>query len=172
MPPCTGPQRAKHRELTGEEVKLLVYELLTDAQIERFEREGQIDCAYTLESVARFRIHLFKKFPGMGAAFRIIPHEIPTLDGLGMPEVLKNMLHHRSGLILITGPTNSGKSTTLAAMVDYLNERNRYHILTLEDLNGARRILRFLLGLLVPRPGPGPVPGPEDRAHRADPRQG
>ncbi len=124
---------AKHRPLTGEEVQLLCYELLTDAQIERFESHGELDCAYTLEGVARFRIHLFRKFPGMGAAFRIIPHEVPTLDSLGMPDVLKKMLKHRSGLILVTGPTNSGKSTTLAAMVDHLNEGMNYHIITLED---------------------------------------
>ncbi len=124
---------AKHRPLSGEEVRLLCFELLTDTQVERFEEHGELDCAYTLEGVARFRIHLFKKFPGMGAAFRIIPHEVPTLDSLGFPEVLKTMLHNRSGLILVTGPTNSGKSTTLAAMVDYLNERMNYHILTLED---------------------------------------
>ncbi|MEK9500558.1 type IV pilus twitching motility protein PilT [Gaopeijia maritima] len=126
-------QEARHRPLTGDEVRLLCYELLTDTQIERFEADGEIDCAYTLEGVARFRIHLFKKFPGMGGTFRIIPHEVPTLDDLGMPEVLKTMLHNRSGLILVTGPTNSGKSTTLAAMVDYLNERMAYHIITLED---------------------------------------
>ncbi len=126
-------QEAKHRPLTGDEVRLLCYELLTDTQVERFEAHGELDCAYTLDGVARFRIHLFRKYPGMGAAFRIIPHEVPTLDGLGMPEVLKKMLHNRSGLILVTGPTNSGKSTTLAAMVDYLNERMAYHVITLED---------------------------------------
>ena len=126
-------QKARHRALTAEEVRLLMYELLTDSQIQRLEQEGELDCAYTLEGTARFRINVFRKHPGLAAAFRIIPHSVPTLDALGFPEVLKTMLKQRAGLILVTGPTNSGKSTTLAAMVDYLNEHMNYHIITLED---------------------------------------
>ena len=126
-------EEAEHRPLTGDEVRLLVYELLTDAQIEHFERQGELDCAHTIEGVARFRIHAYKKHPGMAAAFRVIPHEVPELEQLGMPEVVRSMLDSRSGLILVTGPTNSGKSTTLAAMVDYLNRTRSYHIITLED---------------------------------------
>jgi twitching motility protein PilT len=126
-------QEARHRELKNEEVKILVYELLTDPQIKRFEEKGELDCAHTIEGIARFRIHAFKKHPGMAAAFRRIPHQVPTLDELGLPPVLKKMLQQRSGLILVTGPTNSGKSTTLAAMVDYLNENMSHHIITLED---------------------------------------
>ncbi len=126
-------EEAKHRRLTEDEVRLLIYELLSDAQIERLEHDGQLDCAHTVEGVARFRIHVYRKDPGLAAAFRIIPHEIPTLESLGFPDALKNMLSHRSGLILVTGPTNSGKSTTLAAMVDHLNETNNSHIITLED---------------------------------------
>ncbi len=126
-------EKTRHRSLTGDEVRLLMYELLTDAQIERFEAEGELDCAYTLDGVARFRINVYKKYPGIAAAFRIIPHEVPTLDELGFPPVLKSLLQKRAGLVLVTGPTNSGKSTTLAAMVDYLNEQMKYHIITLED---------------------------------------
>ncbi len=126
-------ERTRHRELSGDEVRLLVYELLTDVQIERFEAEGELDAAYTLEGVARFRINVYKKHPGLAAAIRIIPHEVPSLDQLGFPPVLKTMLQQRAGLVLVTGPTNSGKSTTLAAMVDYLNEQMKYHIITLED---------------------------------------
>ncbi|CAN5798052.1 type IV pilus twitching motility protein PilT [soil metagenome] len=126
-------EKARHRPLTGDEVRLLSYELLSDAQVERFEADGELDCAYTLEGVARFRINVYKKFPGMAAAIRIIPHEVPSLDALGFPPVLKTLLQSRSGLLLVTGPTNSGKSTTLAAMVDYLNEQMKYHIITLED---------------------------------------
>jgi twitching motility protein PilT len=126
-------QKARHRPLSAEEVRLLMYELLTDAQIERLEEDGELDCAYTLEGTARFRINVFRKHPGLAAAFRIIPHSVPTLDALGFPEVLKRMLKQRAGLILVTGPTNSGKSTTLAAMVDFLNEHMNYHIITLED---------------------------------------
>lgn len=126
-------EKTNHRVLTSEEVKVLVYELLSDSQIETLERNGDLDCAYTLPGVARFRINVFHKHPGLAAAFRIIPHDIPTLDSLGFPEALKRMLHQKNGLILVTGPTNSGKSTTLAAMVDYLNEHMNYHMITLED---------------------------------------
>lgn len=126
-------QEADHRPLTAEEVRLLVYELLSEAQIAELERTGELDCAHTIEGVARFRIHAYKKFPGLGVAFRVIPHEIPTLDGLGLPRIIKELLGSRAGLILVTGPTNSGKSTTLAAMVDYLNTHMNHHILTLED---------------------------------------
>jgi twitching motility protein PilT len=137
MPPILringGLQQAEHRGLTAEEVRILAYELLTEPQIVHFEKHGELDCAHTVEGVARFRIHLFKKYPGIAAAFRVIPHQVPTLDQMGLPEVLKKMLASRSGLILVTGPTNSGKSTTLAAMVNHLNESYNHHILTLED---------------------------------------
>jgi twitching motility protein PilT len=126
-------QQARHRELTADEVRILVYEILTDDQIGRFEEKGELDCAHTIEGIARFRIHVFKKHPGLAAAFRIIPNQVPTLDDLGLPGVLKQMVEQRSGLILVTGPTNSGKSTTLAAMVDHLNENMNHHIITLED---------------------------------------
>jgi twitching motility protein PilT len=126
-------ERAKHKPLAEDEVRVLLYELMTDAQIERFESLGEIDFAYTVPDVARFRINVFRKYPGLAAAFRRIPYAIPTLESLAFPPVLKRMLHNRSGLILVTGPANSGKSTTLAAMVDYLNDEMNYHILTLED---------------------------------------
>jgi twitching motility protein PilT len=126
-------EKTSHRVLTIEEVKVLVYELLSDSQIEVLEKNGDLDFSYTLPGVARFRINVFHKHPGLGAAFRMIPHEIPTLDSLGFPDILKRMLHQKNGLILVTGPTNSGKSTTLAAMVDYLNDHMNYHMITLED---------------------------------------
>jgi twitching motility protein PilT len=123
----------KHRILSAEEVKILVHEMLTDRQIQDLEAAGEIDFTYSLPDVARFRINVYKKHEGLGAAFRIIPNRIPTLDSLGFPETLKRLLANKSGLILVTGPTNSGKTTTLAAMVDYLNEHRNLHILTLED---------------------------------------
>jgi len=126
-------EKTKNKPLTIDEVRLLLYELLTDRQIDKFEQTGEIDIAYTLEGSARFRVNIFKKHPGLAAAFRLIPREVPTLDALGFPEVLKEMLFKRSGLILVTGPTNSGKTTTLAAMVDHLNEHMNYHVITLED---------------------------------------
>ena len=124
---------AEHRTLNGDEVRILVYELLTDAQIEQFESRGELDCAHTLEGTARFRIHVFRRHPGIAAAFRIIPHEIPTMETLALPAAVSKMLDQRAGLILVTGPTNSGKSTTLAAMVDHLNATTTGHIITLED---------------------------------------
>ncbi len=126
-------EQGDHRQLSEEELKILIYELLTDTQIELLERDGELDCAYTIAGVARFRINIFKKHPGLAAAFRIIPNEIPTLESLGLPEALKTMISNRSGLLLVTGPTNSGKSTTLAAMVDHINDHQNYHIITLED---------------------------------------
>lgn len=124
---------AEHRALTTDEVQLLVYELLTEPQIEVFEEEGELDLAHTLEGTARFRIHVFRRHPGISAAFRIIPHEVPTIASLALPPAIEKMLRQRAGLILVTGPTNSGKSTTLAAMVDHLNANTTGHILTLED---------------------------------------
>ncbi|MBN1141715.1 MAG: type IV pilus twitching motility protein PilT [Deltaproteobacteria bacterium] len=126
-------QRGGHRPLSDEELRIIIYELLTETQIKHLETKGDLDCAYTLPGVARFRINVYKKHPGLAAAFRMIPNQVPTLDSLGFPEVLKKMLGYRSGLILVTGPTNSGKSTTLAAMVNHLNEKMNYHIITLED---------------------------------------
>jgi twitching motility protein PilT len=124
---------AKHRPLSTEEVQLLLYEVLTDSQIQMFEEEGELDCAYSLPGVARFRINIYKKYPGLAGAFRIIPHHIPTLEELQFPRILQIMLKQRSGLLLVTGPTNSGKSTTQAAMVNFLNENMNYHVITLED---------------------------------------
>ncbi len=126
-------QRAEHRQLSEDELKIILYELLSDTQIAQLEAQGDLDCAYTLPGVARFRINIYRKHPGLAAAFRIIPNEVPTLDELGFPGVLKSMLSQRSGLVLVTGPTNSGKSTTLAAMVDHLNSTQDKHIVTLED---------------------------------------
>ncbi len=126
-------EHAEHRSLSEDELKILLYELLTDTQISHLEEEGELDCAYTLASVGRFRINIFKKHPGLGAAIRIIPNQIPTLDSLGFPGSLKKLILSRAGLVIVTGPTNSGKSTTLAAMVDYLNDHVNYHIITLEE---------------------------------------
>ena len=126
-------QRGEHRQLSEDELKIIMYELLTDTQISQLEADGDLDCAYTLPGVARFRINIYRKYPGLAAAFRMIPNEVPTLESLGMPPVLKDLLEHRSGLVLVTGPTNSGKSTTLAAMVDHLNNTQDRHVITLED---------------------------------------
>ena len=124
---------AKHRVFTAEEAKILLYEILSDNEIRDLESTGEIDLMYALPDVARFRINIFRKHDGYGAAFRIIPNNLPNIDALGLPEVIKKILAYKNGLILVTGPTNSGKTTTLAAMVDYLNETTNYHVITLED---------------------------------------
>ncbi len=126
-------ESAKHRVLSADEVRILLYEMLSDPQIRELEEAGEIDLMYQVPEVARFRINIYKKHEGLGAAFRIIPNRIPTLDGMGFPEAVKKLLSHKSGLLLVTGPTNSGKTTTLAAMVDHLNDNRNYHIVTLED---------------------------------------
>ncbi|MGY3777468.1 type IV pilus twitching motility protein PilT [Isobaculum melis] len=102
-------------------------------QWEEFSEKGEVDLAYELKGVARFRVNIFKQMGTTAIAFRRIPIDIPSLASLGVPEVLQSLIHKSQGLFLVTGPTGSGKSTTLAAMLDYLNDTKKTHILTLED---------------------------------------
>ncbi|WP_339173243.1 type IV pilus twitching motility protein PilT [Anoxybacillus sp. FSL W8-1294] len=99
----------------------------------RFETDGELDLSYSLSGVSRFRVNVFKQRGCISLAIRIVPTKIPTLDELQLPDVLKKMVTKPQGLILVTGPTGSGKSTTLAAMIDYMNKTMRKHIITLED---------------------------------------
>ncbi|MBE2917522.1 type IV pilus twitching motility protein PilT [Anoxybacillus flavithermus] len=99
----------------------------------RFETDGELDLSYSLSGVSRFRVNVFKQRGCISLAIRIVPTKIPTLDELQLPDVLKKMVAKPQGLILVTGPTGSGKSTTLAAMIDYMNKTMRKHIITLED---------------------------------------
>ncbi|MGJ7035146.1 type IV pilus twitching motility protein PilT [Anoxybacillus eryuanensis] len=98
-----------------------------------FEENGELDLSYSLVGVSRFRVNVFKQRGCISLAIRIVPTKIPTLDELQLPDVLKKMVTKPQGLILVTGPTGSGKSTTLAAMIDYMNKTMRKHIITLED---------------------------------------
>lgn len=125
--------KTRHKKLAGKNIKQLVYEILTDEQIRRFERSGDLDFAYSIDSLARFRINLYKMHSGPAAAIRLIPDDIPGLASLGFSDVVADMARSKSGLVLVTGPTNSGKSTTLAAMVDHINIHESRHIITLED---------------------------------------
>ncbi|QIL45808.1 type IV pilus twitching motility protein PilT [Vagococcus coleopterorum] len=104
-----------------------------DEQWATFLADGEIDLAYELKGAARFRINIFRQKDTTSIAFRRIPIKIPNLTSLGMPDILKDLIHKSQGLFLVTGPTGSGKSTTLAAMLDYLNDTKNTHILTLED---------------------------------------
>jgi twitching motility protein PilT len=124
---------SEHEPLSADVVRELVYEMLNPGQRERIETQLDLDFAYELEGVARFRANVFHQHRGLGAAFRLIPSEILTLEELSMPDVVRRLAESTGGLILVTGPTGSGKSTTLAAMVNHINETRDAHILTIED---------------------------------------
>jgi twitching motility protein PilT len=111
----------------------LLFPLLNGLQREKIEKERELDFSYLIDGLARFRGNYFYQMDKLGAVFRVIPINISTMDELGLPDVLKEIISREQGLILITGPTGSGKSTTLAAMVDYLNSRTDKHVVTIED---------------------------------------
>jgi len=119
--------------LSKEEVHALVYDIMNDTQRKTFEETHECDFSFEMGEVARFRVNVFMQRKGEGAVFRTIPTKILSLEELGMPPILKQLCEKEKGLILVTGPTGSGKSTTLAAMVDYLNNTFEGHILTVED---------------------------------------
>lgn len=119
--------------LTREDLHALLYDLLADDQRKRLERDKELDFAFQLGEGARFRVNCFHNMKGEGAAFRSIPTRIRTLEDLGLPPVLSQVATRPRGIVLVTGPTGSGKSTTLAAMVDLVNSTRACHILTIED---------------------------------------
>ncbi len=118
---------------TPAETKRLAYSVLTDAQKHRFEENLELDFSFGLKGMSRFRANLFNQKGAVGAVFRAIPYEIKSFDALGLPPVVSDMCKKPRGLILVTGPTGSGKSTTLAAMIDKINIERHEHILTIED---------------------------------------
>src|SRR6266699_4542211 len=119
--------------LQSDELKTMVYEIAPEAKIKIFEETSDIDFGYEVPGVARYRANFFQQKYGISAVFRLIPPTVMTLDELGLPPVLKRFAMLRKGLILVTGPTGSGKNTTLAAMVDYANLQRKDHIITVED---------------------------------------
>lgn len=123
----------KYRELTESETEDLLFEIMPDRVKAVFEEKGGADFSYELADVSRFRVNVFRHLGGIGAVFRAIPNTITELDELGMPAVLKTLARQRKGLILVAGPTGSGKSTTLAAMIDFINRERKGHIITIED---------------------------------------
>lgn len=123
----------EHPVLTAESNRDLLYEILNEEQRSTLEGNRDFDMAYELEDVARFRCNFLYQQRGIGAVFRLIPTDILTLEQLQMPPVLKSISMLKRGLVLVTGPTGSGKSTTLAAMIDYINEQRDAHIITIED---------------------------------------
>jgi twitching motility protein PilT len=123
----------EYEPLSSQQTRDTVYSLLNDDQRKRFESNKQLDLAYAVPGVARFRVNCFFQRGAISAAFRRIPHEIPKLDELGLPKVLEELTRKPRGLVLVTGPTGSGKSTSLAAMLDIINEEREEHMLTIED---------------------------------------
>jgi len=119
--------------LTPDAVRQLLYEVLTERQIKEYEEEMELNTAYAMEGVGAFRISALRQKGTPAVVVRFIPGSIPAIDSLGLPEVLKEVIMQKRGLILMVGATGSGKSTSLSAMLDYRNERKSGHILTLED---------------------------------------
>ena len=126
-------QRIKFRELTEKDMESLVYEIMEEEWRMVFLDKLDYDFAYEIPELARFRVNVFWQRKGLGAVLRTIPSKILTADDLGLPDAMKKMCMLTKGLVLVTGPTGSGKSTTLAAMVDLINESRADHILTIED---------------------------------------
>lgn len=119
--------------MTSEESKKICYEALTREQIATFEKENEIDLAIAFESKARFRVNLYRERGNVAGAFRPIPKKIPTPEALGIPEVAMKLTEKPRGLVLVTGATGSGKSTSLAAMLQQINQTRSEHIITVED---------------------------------------
>lgn len=111
----------------------MMYDILSDEQIQRFEEQWELDFSYSLQNMARFRVNIFKDKGYVASAFRLIPMKIPTIKELGLPPVLEEITKRPRGLVLVTGPTGSGKSTSLAAMINQINTEHSHHIITIED---------------------------------------
>ena len=126
-------ERLDGPDLTPAETKQLAYSVLTDPQKKRFEETLELDFSFGIQGVGRFRCNLFNQRGAVGAVYRLIPERIRTFQELGLPSIIATLAEKPRGLILVTGPTGSGKSTTLAAMVDKINQERHDHILTIED---------------------------------------
>lgn len=134
-----------HPQLSPTETKALCYSILTDAQKHKFEENNELDLSFGVKGLSRFRGNIFMQRGAVAGAFRTIPFEIKTFRDLGLPEIVNDLVKRPRGLILVTGPTGSGKSTTLAAMVDRINSERQDHIITVEDpieyLHGHKKCL-------------------------------
>lgn len=134
-----------HESLAPTETKALCYSILTDAQKHRFEEQSELDLSFGVKGLSRFRGNIFMQRGAVAGAFRTIPFEIKTFQELGLPEIINELVKKPRGLILVTGPTGSGKSTTLAAMIDRINAERQDHIITVEDpieyLHGHKKSL-------------------------------
>lgn len=126
-------QRVKYKILENDELKAMLYEITPEERIKVFEETGDVDFGFELPGLARFRVNLFQQKHGIGAVFRLIPSKVKTAEELGLPGIVTKLAMLPKGLVLVTGPTGSGKSTTLAAIIDYANRNRQDHILTIED---------------------------------------
>lgn len=122
-----------YNSLAPNDIQRLVYDILTSDQIQWFEKTRELDFSYGVRSVGRFRVNVYRQRGSVGAAFRSIPNQIPSFEQLRLPPVLRELSRKHSGLILVTGPTGSGKSTTIACMIDQINSEREVHIMTIED---------------------------------------
>jgi twitching motility protein PilT len=122
-----------YNPLTPDECKTLIYEILKPELIKRLEEEKDIDFSYEMEGVGRFRSNICQQRLGLEGNFRLIPSKVPTIDELDLPDVIKKLISYKQGLVLVTGPTGVGKSTTLAAMINTINHERKEHIITIED---------------------------------------
>jgi twitching motility protein PilT len=122
-----------YRELSSQDVQGLIFEILSEKQKKSFVEKWELDCAYTLQGVGRFRCNIFMQRKGLGAVFRIIPEKIKTAQELNLPPAVMDVIDCEKGLILVTGPTGSGKSTTLASLIHHINATREAHIITVED---------------------------------------
>lgn len=125
--------RLKMAPLTADETKALCYSVLTETQKQRFEASNECDLSFGVKNLSRFRANVFMQRGTVAAAFRLIPFKFFSFDELGLPPVVTELANRPRGLILVTGPTGSGKSTTLASIIDYINQERRAHIITIED---------------------------------------
>jgi len=126
-------ERIKYDVLTNDALKILLYEITPEHKIKQFEETGDVDFAYEISSLARYRANYFQQKYGVAAVFREIPNKISTCTELGLPSVVARLAKLPRGLVLVTGPTGSGKSTTLAAIIDEANRLRKDHIITIED---------------------------------------
>ncbi len=126
-------KRLGEEKVSGQETIHLAHQMLTDKQKEELEAKGEIDLSFSNPGLGRFRVNIYKQRGSYGIAIRVVALKIPTIDELKLPPVVKELAMKQRGLVLVTGPTGSGKSTTLASMINYINQNKSCHILTLED---------------------------------------
>ncbi|HEV8641200.1 MAG TPA: ATPase, T2SS/T4P/T4SS family, partial [Methylomirabilota bacterium] len=126
-------QLTQFEQLTPQDTQRLAYSVLNEAQKQKFEEENEIDLSFGIQGLARFRCNVYRQRGAVGTAIRVIPYQIRGFDELGLPPIVRELADRPKGLVLVTGPTGSGKSTTLSAMIDKINSERSEHIITIED---------------------------------------